>query len=159
MRDAIPNLQSPYQRHGRVFSDGPSEPSDVSRQTGGRDSHRQPSAGNEAPSCRATANSRASEQDNSVAAPSRHGGSRYAPRESVEHRANPPIVVVGAGISTPNPLELQAEVGRLQQRVHDLCDCTEQERQERLSLEAWVQRIRLYRSEDRSELAFYQLEN
>ena len=67
--------------------------------------------------------------------------------------------VVGAGILTPNLLELQAEVGYLQQRVHDLCDHTEQERQERLSLEAWAQRIRLYRSDDRSEFAFYQLEN
>ena len=44
--------------------------------------------------------------------------------------------VVGAGISTPNYLlELQAEVGRVQQRLHDLCDRTEQERQERLFLE------------------------
>ena len=53
--------------------------------------------------------------------------------------------VVGTGISTPNPLELQVEVGRLQQRLHNLCDPTEQERQERLFLAAWVQRIRLYR--------------
>uniref|UniRef100_M4BT17 RxLR effector candidate protein n=1 Tax=Hyaloperonospora arabidopsidis (strain Emoy2) TaxID=559515 RepID=M4BT17_HYAAE len=52
-----------------------------------------------------------------------------------------------------------AEVGRLQQRVHDLCDRSEQERQEHLSLEVWVQRIRRYRSDDRSEFAFYQLEN
>uniref|UniRef100_M4B7U8 RxLR effector candidate protein n=1 Tax=Hyaloperonospora arabidopsidis (strain Emoy2) TaxID=559515 RepID=M4B7U8_HYAAE len=89
------------------------------------------------PSCRATADSRATEQDNSFAAPSRHGGSRYAPRESVDHRANPPMAVVGAGISTPNHLlELHAEVGRLQQRLHDLCDHIEKERQERLSLEA-----------------------
>ena len=70
------------------------------------------------------------------------------------------MAVVGAGILTPNRLsELQAEVGRLQQRLHDLCDRTEQERQERLSLEAWVTRIRLYRSEERSEFSFYQLEN
>uniref|UniRef100_M4B2D5 RxLR effector candidate protein n=1 Tax=Hyaloperonospora arabidopsidis (strain Emoy2) TaxID=559515 RepID=M4B2D5_HYAAE len=152
MRDAIANLQSLYRRRGRVFCDGPSEPSDVSRRTGGRDPQRQSSAGREAPSCRATADSRASEQDNSFAAPSRHRGSRYVPRESVDHRASSPIAVLGAGILTPNPSELQAEVGRLQKRLHDLCDCTEQERQERLSLEAWVQRIRLYRSDDRSEL-------
>uniref|UniRef100_M4C2X1 RxLR effector candidate protein n=1 Tax=Hyaloperonospora arabidopsidis (strain Emoy2) TaxID=559515 RepID=M4C2X1_HYAAE len=96
----------------------------------------------------------------SFAAPSRHGGSRYAPRESVDHRASPPMAVVGAGISTPNYLlRLQAEVGRLQQRLHGLCDRTEQERQERLSLEALVQRNRLHRSDDRSEFAFYQLEN
>ena len=68
--------------------------------------------------------------------------------------------MIRAGISTPNRLlELQAEVGLLQQRLHDLCDRTKQERQERLSLEEWVQRIRLYRLDDRSEFAFYQLEN
>ena len=76
MRDAIANLQSLYQRHGRVFSDGPSDPSDVSRRTGGRDPQRQSLAGREAHCRRATADSRASEQDNSFAAPSRHGGSR-----------------------------------------------------------------------------------
>uniref|UniRef100_M4B3T1 RxLR effector candidate protein n=1 Tax=Hyaloperonospora arabidopsidis (strain Emoy2) TaxID=559515 RepID=M4B3T1_HYAAE len=52
-----------------------------------------------------------------------------------------------------------AEVVRLQQRLHDLCDRTEQERQKRLSLEARVQLIRLYRSDDRSEFAFYKVEN
>ena len=159
MRDAIANLQSLYQRHGRVFSDGPSESSDVSRRTGGRDPQSQSSAGREAPSCRATADSRASEQDNSFAAPPRHGGSRYAPRQRVDHRANTPMAVVGEGISTPNLSELQAEIGRLQQRVHDLCDRSEQERKELLSLKAWVQRIRLYRSDDQAEFAFYQLEN
>ena len=56
-------------------------------------------------------------------------------------------------------MELQAEVGRLHQHLHDLCDRTEQERQERLSIGAWVKRIRLYRSDDRSEFAFYQLES
>ena len=68
--------------------------------------------------------------------------------------------MVGEGISTPNRLlDLAAEVSRLQQRLHDLCDRTEQERQERLSIGAWVKRIRLYRSDDRSEFVFYQLEN
>uniref|UniRef100_M4BNI8 Uncharacterized protein n=1 Tax=Hyaloperonospora arabidopsidis (strain Emoy2) TaxID=559515 RepID=M4BNI8_HYAAE len=47
--------------------------------------------------------------------PSRHGGSRYAPRESVDLRKSPPMAVVGARISTLNRLlELQADVGRLQ---------------------------------------------
>uniref|UniRef100_M4BCL6 RxLR effector candidate protein n=1 Tax=Hyaloperonospora arabidopsidis (strain Emoy2) TaxID=559515 RepID=M4BCL6_HYAAE len=55
--------------------------------------------------------------------------------------------------------KLHTEVGQLQQRLHDLCDRTEQERQERLYLEVWVKRIRLYRPNDRSEYAFYQLEN
>uniref|UniRef100_M4C4T8 RxLR effector candidate protein n=1 Tax=Hyaloperonospora arabidopsidis (strain Emoy2) TaxID=559515 RepID=M4C4T8_HYAAE len=158
MSDEIANLQSLYQRHGRVFSDGTAEASDVSRRAGVRDPQRKSSAGCLALSCRATADSRASEQDNSLAAPSRHGDSRYAPRKTIDHRANPPMAVVGAGISTPNLSEVQAEVGRLQQRLHDLCDRTEQERQERISLEAWVQRIRLYRSDDRSKIAFSQLE-
>ena len=43
----------------------------------------------------------ASDQDNSFAAPSRHGSSRYAPLERVDHRVNPPTAVVGARISTP----------------------------------------------------------
>ena len=97
MREAIANLQSLYKHRGRVFSDGPCEPSDVSRRTGGRDPQRQSSAGNEVPSCHATADSRASEQDNLFAAPSRHGGSRYAPRESVDHRASQPTDVVEVG--------------------------------------------------------------
>ena len=62
MRDAIANLQSLYQRHGRVFTDGPYEALDVSRRTGGRDPQRQSSAGREASSCRASADNRASEQ-------------------------------------------------------------------------------------------------
>ena len=67
--------------------------------------------------------------------------------------------MVGAGISTPNFLKLQAEVGHLQQRLHDLRDHVGQERQERLSLEASVQRYRLHRSYDQSEFAFSELEN
>uniref|UniRef100_M4BA29 Uncharacterized protein n=1 Tax=Hyaloperonospora arabidopsidis (strain Emoy2) TaxID=559515 RepID=M4BA29_HYAAE len=160
MRDAIAHLQSIYQRHGRAFSDGPSELSDLSRRTGGRDPQRQSPVRREASSCRATADSRASEQGNSFAAPSRHGGSRYAPRESVDHRANSPMTVVGTGISTPNRLlELEAEAGRLERRLHDLRDRVKQARQERLYLEASVQRYCLHQSDDRSEFAFYQLEN
>ena len=81
---------------------------------------RQSTAGREAPSCRGTADSRASEQDNSFATPSRHGGSRYAPRGSFDHRANPPMAVVGARISTPNLSELQAEVGRPATRTRSM---------------------------------------
>ena len=49
MRDAIANLQSLYQRHGRVFFGGPSDSSDVSHRTGGRDPQSQSSAKREAP--------------------------------------------------------------------------------------------------------------
>ena len=70
------------------------------------------------------------------------------------------MAVVVAGISTPNRLlELEAEAGRLERRVHDLRDLVKQARQERLYLEASVQRYCLHQSDDRSEFAFYQLEN
>ena len=101
MREAIANLQSLYKHHGRVFYDGPYEPSNVSLHTGGRDPQRQSSAGHEVPSCHATADSRASEQDSSLDAPSRHGSSRYVPCESVDHRADLPKAVVEAGRSAP----------------------------------------------------------
>ena len=75
MRDAIDVLQSIDMRQGRMFSDGPSEPSGGSRHTDGRGPQRQQSAGNEVPSCHAKVDNLASEQDNSFAAPSHHGGS------------------------------------------------------------------------------------
>ena len=83
MRNAIADLQSLYQFHGHVFSDGPSELLNVSRRTGGQDPQSQSSARRKVPSCRTTADSRASEQGNSFSVRSRHGGSRYTPREAL----------------------------------------------------------------------------
>uniref|UniRef100_M4BA78 RxLR effector candidate protein n=1 Tax=Hyaloperonospora arabidopsidis (strain Emoy2) TaxID=559515 RepID=M4BA78_HYAAE len=144
-----------YQLHGRVFSDGPSETSDFSSYW-----WTIPSTSIIIWALPAVARRRIAAPENKMTRSlSRHGGSKYTPRESVDHRANPPMDVVGAGISTSNLWELQAEVGRLQQRLQDLFDLTEQERQELLSLETWVQLIRLYRSDDRYQLALYQLEN
>ena len=98
MRDAIAYLQSLYQCHGHVFPDGLSELSNVSRRNGEQDPQLQSSAGREAPSCRATADSRASERGNLFAVPPRHGGSRYVSHESVGYRASPLMAVVGVGI-------------------------------------------------------------
>uniref|UniRef100_M4BCF0 RxLR effector candidate protein n=1 Tax=Hyaloperonospora arabidopsidis (strain Emoy2) TaxID=559515 RepID=M4BCF0_HYAAE len=160
MRGAIANLQLLYQLQEREFSDCLSELSDNSRRTGGRDPQRQSSAGSEAPRCSATLDSRTSERGNSFAVPSSHNGSRYAPREIVDHLANPPVAVVGAGKSTPNRLlDLEAKAGLLERCLHDLRDRVELQRQERLYMEASVQRYRLHRSDDRSEFAFSQLEN
>ena len=93
MRDAIDILQATYRRQGRVFSDGPSDPSDGSRHTDERGPQRQQPAGNEISSCHEKAGYRASEQDNSFAAPSHHVGSRNVPQENVDHRHNPLKVI------------------------------------------------------------------
>ena len=133
---------------------------EVSLRTGGRDPQRQSSAGREAASCRATADSRASERGTLFAAPSRRVGSRYASRESIDHPAITPMDVVGAEISTLNRLlELEAEDHHLERHFHDLHDRVEQARQERISLEASVQRYRLHRSDNRSEFSSSHLEN
>ena len=42
MRDEISNLQFVYKRLGRVYYDGPEDPSDVSRRTARREPQRQP---------------------------------------------------------------------------------------------------------------------
>ena len=129
MRGAIDTLQSLYTRQGRVFNDGPCEPSGGPRRTGVRDPQRQSSAGNEAPSCRTTADSRVSERSNSFAAPSCHGASRYAPRGSVEHRASPPVAVVEEGKLGPTCLSgLESEVAQHDRDLRELSDRLDHER-------------------------------
>ena len=123
MREAIDTLQSLYTRQGRVFNDGPCEPSGGSHRTGIRDPQRQVSAGNEVPSCQTTADSRASERGNSFAAPSYYGASRYAPRGSVEHRESPPVVVVEDGKPVPSRLsELEHAIDQHERILGELRD-------------------------------------
>uniref|UniRef100_M4B5A8 RxLR effector candidate protein n=1 Tax=Hyaloperonospora arabidopsidis (strain Emoy2) TaxID=559515 RepID=M4B5A8_HYAAE len=94
MRDAIAYLQSLYQCHGHVFPDGLSELSNVSRRNGEQDPQLQSSAGREAPSCRATADSRASKRGNLFAVPPRHGGSSWRRRRLVSSDASMVCVIV-----------------------------------------------------------------
>ena len=160
MRDAIANLLSLYKRHGRVFSDGPSCSSDGSRHTDERDPPHRGSAGSEAPSCHVTADTRASERDSSFAAPLRHGGSKYAPRESVDHRASPPAAVVEEGRLGPTRLSgLESEVAQHDRDLRDLSDRLDHERDVRRSLEQKVLRLRIDRSDDRSEYVHSLLES
>ena len=112
MRDAIANLQSLYQRHGRVFSDGPSKTSDVSCRTGGRNLQHQSSAENEAP---AVVRQRIAAPANKLI--------RSLPlhvtvvQDTLHVKALTTVQIHQClwlgGISTPNPLELQAGIGRL----------------------------------------------
>ena len=116
MCDAIANLQSLYHRHERGFPMALLShqmclviPVDktlhVNHQLGAR-----PPAVVDG----------ASEQDNSFAAPSRHGSSRYAPLERVDHRANPPTAVVGARISNESRSDVipkNSSLSLLQNRV------------------------------------------
>ena len=65
-----------------------------------------------APRCHATAYSHASGRGSAFATPSRHGGSRYAPRESVEHHGSPLSAVVEEEIPGSirlSDLELEVE--------------------------------------------------
>ena len=159
MRDAIDVLQSIYKRQGRVFSDGPSEPSGGSRHTDGRGPQRQQSAGNEVPSCHAKVDNLASEQDNSFAAPSHHGGSGYVPQGNVDHRGSPPKVVVEEGKLDPNRMsDLMSKIDKMDHFLHDLEEGLEHERGKRRSLEQMVQNHHIERLEDRSKGAYSLLE-
>ena len=102
--------------------------------------------------------SRASERGSRFTVPSRYGGSRYAPRESVDCRASPPAAAVEVGRSFPTRLsEVESEADRLGRNLRELRDRVNQERQNRFALEASVQRYRLHHSDDRSEIVFSQL--
>ena len=159
MRDAIAILQSVYKRAKRVFSDGPQEPSDEPRRTERRGPQRPSSLGSEAPSYRTMTDSRASERDNSFAAPSRHGGSRYAPSESVDHRGSPPTVVVEEEKPSPSLLaDLRAEVSSHSDELAALREDVKHERERRYALQATVARHRNDRSDDRSDIVLSQLE-
>ena len=55
----------------------------------------------------------ASDRGSLFATPSRYDGSRYAPLESVDHRVNVPVAVVGAGRTGPSQLsELHETIDR-----------------------------------------------
>ena len=108
MRDAIANLQTVYKSPKRAFTDGTENPSDDSCHTVGRDSQRQPSAEAEASSCHTMVNVPSSVQGNLSDPRSPGSGSKYEPRESVDHRASPPTALVGAEIiSSVQPPGLQ----------------------------------------------------
>ena len=94
MKDAIANFQSVYKRQKRVFTDRSSDQSDVSCHTVGRDPQRQPSVGIDTPSYHTEMETPSCGQGNLSAPHSPCGGSKYAPRESVDRRENPPAVMV-----------------------------------------------------------------
>ena len=159
MCKAIDALQAIYKRQGRVFSDGPSGPMNESRHTDERDLQRQQSAGSEVPSCHERADSRASEQDNSFASSSYHGGSEYVPQGKVGRRGRPPKVVEEEGKSVPTYVsELESKVEDLDRYLRELGEGLEHERGRRRALEKTVQSDRIERLEDRSKNAYSMLE-
>ena len=86
MRDAIANLQFVYKLQKRLFAYLPENPSNDFRHTFGQDPQRQPSFVTDAPRYHTMVDTPASGQGNSSALCYFRGGSKYAPRESVEHR-------------------------------------------------------------------------
>ena len=123
MFKAIAVSQSIYKRQGRVFADGLSEPVSRSRRTDERGPRRQRSAGNEVSSCHETADNRASEQDNSFAASSDNSGSQSVPQGNVDHRGNPPTVVVVEEKSVLTYVsELESKVENLDRYLQKLAE-------------------------------------
>ena len=102
----------------------------------------------------------ASGQGNLSAPLSSRGGSRYAPRESVDHRENLPVVpVVVERQGTTQLLGLQETLGHHERVLTELKEDVEHEHSRRHELLTTVRRLRTDREKDRSEFAFAQLEN
>ena len=143
-----------------MFTDDPEDQSDESRNTGGRDPPHQPTAGIEVPSCRTKVNTSVSGQGNLSAFRYSRGGSRYAPRESVDHRENPPVAPVVVRRQGTAQTRGHQEICALYDSVlTELREDVEQEYNRRHDLLKTVRRLRTDREKDRSEFAFAQLEN
>ena len=157
MREAIDVLQSLYKRQGRVFSDKPSDPSGGPRRTDEPDPQHQQSARNEV--CHVKADNRASEQDNLFADPSHYGGFKCVPQGNVDHRGNPPMVVVEEETLDPTVVsDLESKIDKLDRFLHDLKEGLDHERGKRRSFEQTVQANHIERLEDRSKSAYSMLE-
>lgn len=114
------------------------------RRTARRGPQHLPQVGSEAPSCHAKAGTLASERGCSFATPSRHGGSKYVLRESVDHRANPPKDAVVEGKPIPSDLmDLRSELAHHARVLVELREDAEYERNGRHTLASTVQRIAL----------------
>ena len=83
-------MQSLYERAERSFDDGPPSTKGSSCRTARRDRAHPSSAGSGAPSCSTRVGTPATGRGNSSLILNRHGGSRYAPQGSFDHRVSPP---------------------------------------------------------------------
>ncbi|CAI5733697.1 unnamed protein product [Peronospora destructor] len=110
MYQGIENLQFLYERAGRSFDDGLHRSKGASRRTARRDRGHPPSAESGAPSCSTRVDTPATGRGNSSLILNRHGGSRYAPQGSVDHRVSPPKDVEEE--ENPSPVDLEHERDR-----------------------------------------------
>ena len=102
----------------------------------------------------------ASGQGNFSAPCSSRGGSRYAPRESVDNRDNPPVVPVVVKRQGPAQLPgLQETLGNHERVLTELRKEVEHEYNRRHDFLTTVRRLRTDREKNRSEFAFDQLDN
>ena len=85
------------------------------------------------------ANNRASEQDNSHAVSSHHGGLKYVSQGNVDHRENPPKAVEKERKLIPTYVsEIESKVENLDRYFHELEEVLDHERDRRHSLEQTV---------------------
>ena len=83
------------------------------------------------------------------AAPQCHGGSRYTPCGSVDHRASSPAAVLEKEIKGPIRIsDLESEVEQHDRVLREMRDEINNERDARRACEAKVQRLRVDRSDD-----------
>ncbi|CAI5713064.1 unnamed protein product [Hyaloperonospora brassicae] len=162
MRDAIANLQSVYKRLGRVFTDGPQDSSDGSRHTGGRDLQHPSTAESGAPSCSKRVDTPATGRGSSSLILNRHGDSRYAPLESVDHREHPPKDVVEEERPPPEPQAHHLDPYEMDRAIDELRDDLKHERDRRYALTDTVRKNRkgheADRARDRADYATAQLQ-
>ena len=90
MYQEIETLQSVYERAGRSFDDDPPSSKGVSRHNARRDRGHTSSAESRTPRCLTRMDIPATAFGKSPLILNRHGGSRYAPQQLVDHRVSPP---------------------------------------------------------------------
>uniref|UniRef100_M4BSX5 RxLR effector candidate protein n=1 Tax=Hyaloperonospora arabidopsidis (strain Emoy2) TaxID=559515 RepID=M4BSX5_HYAAE len=150
MYQGIETLQSLYKRTGYSFEDSPPSTKGASRRTARQDRAHPSSGGSGVPRCSTTVDTPAAGRSNSSLILNRHGGSRYDPQGSVDHR-----------VSLPNDVEEEErpptsrsthhldpyEMGRA---IVELREDLEHERDRRYALNDSVRNHRKDREADRS---------
>ena len=143
-----------------MFTYGSEDQLNEPRRTGGQDPQHQRLAGTDVPNCHTKVNIPSSGQGNFSARRSSRGGSRYAPRESVNHSENPLAALEEVERQGPaQPPGLQKISAHYDCVLNKLRKEVEHEHSSRHELLTTVRRLRTDRAKDRSEFAFAHLEN
>ena len=120
MHKGIKTLQSLCERAGRSFDYGPPSSKGASRRTARRDPGHPPPAESGDPSCFKRVDTPATRRGSSSLTMNHHGGSRYTPQGSVEHRVSPPKDVEEEEIPPPNRSTHHPDPNEMDRAISDL---------------------------------------